>query len=323
MNYTLTQRVTPFFSGLALPEVDDPIRRQFMPTDSEGTVLPYESADPLHEDAYSPVSRLIHRYPSRVLALTTDECAINCRYCFRRYFTGSRSGPLSSLQLEDILNYVKVHREIDEVLLSGGDPLTLSDSAFAEMLSRFRSVRDELVLRICTRIPSVLPSRITDEFCAIIAKNAPAWIIAQFNHPREITPQCKSALRTILRHGVPVMCQTVLLKGINDNAGILAELFRALVRCHVKPYYLFQGDLAAGTSHFRVRLDRSIEIVSELKGMISRIAMPRFAVDLPDGGGKTEITETNFSKGPDGWFLIHGRDGVIGRYPAEGEPTDA
>ena len=312
-------RVTQFFSSLADSDPHDPIRMQFMPSDNELTVLPYETADPLAEGAHSPVPRLIHRYSSRALVLVTDECAIHCRYCFRRYFTGTREGALSAHQLDDILAYVDDHAEIDEILLSGGDPLTLDDDDIGLLLSRFRSVRGSLVLRICSRIPSVLPNRIKPDLCKQLAASKPVWVIGQFNHPREITPECAAALEAITDHGIPILSQTVLLKGINDDADLLAKLFRSLVRNHVKPYYLFQGDLVRGTSHFRVPLSRSLEIVDKLMRLVSRLAMPIFAVDIPNGGGKIELTDTTVSETDDGWFLLHGKDGVLGRYPVEGE----
>ena len=317
MDVILPVRVTEYFSSLATEEEDDPIGMQFRATPKEGITLPYESDDPLAEETHSPLPRLIHRYPSRALVLVTDSCAIHCRFCFRRYFTGTRQGALTNLQLEEILAYVRRHTEIDEILLSGGDPLALEDEALLSILSRFRMVRKDLTLRICTRIPSVEPGRITQKLCKLISDNAPIWVVAQFNHPREITPECISALSAITGHGVPVVSQTVLLRGINDDPAVLSELFRKLVRNHVKPYYLFQGDLAQGTSHFRIPLNQSLEIVSQVRRGVSRLAMPLFALDVPNGGGKIELTDMTVTGPADGWFLLRTKDGIAGRYPAE------
>ena len=310
------RRVTPYFGGLA-QSANDPIGRQFEPTADEGRVLDYELADPLGEKAQSPLPRVIHRYGDRLLLLVTDTCAVHCRYCFRRDFTGGDKGDVTPLELEEVAGYLHHHAEVTEVLLSGGDPLTLTDDALGVVLSTLRSVREDLVLRVCTRVPGVMPSRITDHLCRILANNRPVWLVLQVNHPLELTPETTGAVERLVNVGVPVVSQTVLLRGVNDDPGILAQLFRGLVARGVKPYYLFQTDLVPGTSHFRVPLSEGLSIVRALRSKISNLACPEYAVDIPGGGGKVSLHDSSVSGPVDGWFHLSGPNGETGRYPDE------
>lgn len=312
------RKFTRYISEL-MNDTQGHVARQFEPLDLEDKVLSYELSDPLGEEKYSPLPRLVHRYPNRALILVTDICAVHCRYCFRRNFTGGDVGLIQAEEIDGIATYIAAHPEIDEVLLSGGDPLTATDAELSLLLGKLRSIRIDLLMRICTRIPGVNPSRITDELVSILAAHRPVWLVFQINHPDELTPDVGAAISKLLSAGIPVVSQTVLLRDVNDDPDSLAKLFHGLTVWGVKPYYLFQGDLASGTSHFRVPLRKSIEIVHELRSKVSNLALPQFAVDLPGGGGKIPLGE-HAVKGPvDGWYTLTGPEGETGRYPDEDE----
>ncbi|MGC9311283.1 MAG: KamA family radical SAM protein [Sediminispirochaetaceae bacterium] len=300
----------------------DPVRLQCIPTIQEYNTLPYESRDPISDLKFSPVERLVHRYRDRALILVTDECAVYCRHCFRRHFASSRQGVLTPDQLRSCIAYLNSRPEIHEVILSGGDPLTLEDEKILRIVGEIRRGVDRLlVLRLATRTPVVLPQRITPGLAEALAEEGALYVITQFNHLKEITPTSAKAVATLNRAGIPVLNQAVLLRGVNDSVHSLAALFQALLEIRVKPYYLFQGDLAEGTSHFRVPLERGIELVRRLRRHISGLAMPVYAVDLPEGGGKIPITE-NYLDGliDDGEgkkYRFTGPDGQPYYYPME------
>jgi len=302
---TLDFAVTGYFLSLAdCSNPEDPVRRQFMPTAMELNSLPYELGDPLGEAKYTITPRLIHRYSNRVLLLVTDLCAVYCRYCFRRHFTGKRKGIIGREELNAALSYIAGNKEVEEILLSGGDPLVIADSKIGEILNSIKKKVPHIVIRIGTRVPSVLPDRITADLINILKEYKPLWIIAQFNHPHELTCESIQALSRFIDAGIPVLNQSVLLRGINDNAETLAELSKALVAARVKPYYLFQGDLARGTSYFRVPLAEGFKIVRALAEKVSGIGMPVFAVDLPGGGGKVSLFKVKIEKSERGFCLI-------------------
>lgn len=309
--------VNPYYASLAENLPDDPIRKQIFPSIEEYTVKPVELTDPLGEKLYTPVPRLIHRYKDRVLLLVTDTCAAYCRHCFRRSFAGHKGGIVTDRQLKKIAEYLDQHREVNEILLSGGDPLTCSNEKLEQILKVIRSVRPEMVIRLATRIPVVLPMRIDDSLVEILTQAGPIWIVTQFNHPQEITEESEKALKKLIDKGIPLLNQAVLLKGINDEAQTLADLFQAMVRLRVKPYYLFQGDLAAGTSHFRVSIDRGREIMRQLRTMISGLALPQYAVDLPGGGGKIPLTEDYQYDSDKKNYYFYNMDGKTYSYPRE------
>lgn len=311
--------VTRHYLSLAGEGPDDPIRRQFVPTSSELVSKAYELEDPLGEEQFMPVPHLVHRYADRALLLTTDSCAVHCRHCFRRRFTGSGRGDLRDSELAAVVEYLDDHAEIRELLLSGGDPLTLSDARLAGILRRIRSVRSDLVLRIATRIPVVLPSRLASPTIDIIRDGRPVWVVVQVNHPRELSPECEAVLAALVSAGIPVVTQTVLLRGVNDSVDTLEELFSRLVALMAKPYYLFQGDLAPGTAHFRVSIDRGLELMRALRSRVSGLAMPTYAVDCPGGGGKVPLTEEYLVGKSDGWYQLRAPDGREYRYPVEDE----
>ena len=292
--------------------------RQMIPQAEELHRDESELDDPLGEQRFMPVPRLVHRYPDRALLLVTDHCASYCRHCFRRSFSGGMRGPVSPAEMELAVEYTGSRPEIRELLLSGGDPLTLADGAVADLIGRFRAVRPDLVIRICSRMPVVLPERISPALCGMLSDFSGLWFVTHFNHPSELTAESAAAADRLLRAGIPVLNQTVLLAGVNDNAEVLALLFNGLLQAGIKPYYIFQADLAAGTAHLRVPLERSAGIVSELGKMVSGMAMPRFAVDLPGGGGKITLpVPENLPEVKNGYYIFRGTDDEEYGYPAD------
>jgi lysine 2,3-aminomutase len=309
--------VSRYYAGLARSQDPDtdPIAAQFIPRPGELTVLPYESADPIGDRRWQVTERLIHHYRDRALLLVSDRCATYCRHCFRRHFTGHGGGRLTAAQLEEACAYLSATPAIREVLLSGGDPLMLSDQELEAVMARLKKVDPSYILRLCTRMPVVLPSRVTDGLARMLQGFDSVWVVIHANHPRELTDELRAAVRRLLGAGAPVANQAVLLKGINDDADTLESLFRGLLAAGVKPYYLFQGDLAAGTAHFRVDLGRGISLMKELRGRLSGLALPTYAVDLP-GGGKVPVEQSLIRTEPDA-YILRGGDGGEYRYPRE------
>ncbi len=315
--------VTPYYLSLIGADPKDPLRLQCIPRSEELRVKEYEVQDPLSENRFSPLPRMVHRYPDRVLVLVTDECALYCRHCFRRYFASQRAGVISDSQIRQIGEYVSEHPQVHEIILSGGDPLTLTDDRLKRILRTLRetvrhiSPQRTVVIRLASRIPAVLPQRVTPGLATLLAKFSPLYVITQFNHPREITAESRCSVLELVKHGLPVLNQAVLLKGVNDSAEVLADLFQQLLDIRVKPYYLFQGDLAAGTAHFRVPLSTGFQLMRELRQRISGLAMPVYAVDLPGGGGKIPLTENYLQGEENGWYRFTGPDGRTYYYPDE------
>ena len=313
--------VSRYYAALAdsLDPVSDPIAAQFVRTDAEDVVLPHECADPLEESRFMPVPRLIHRYPNRVLLLASERCATYCRHCFRRHFTGQSDGQIKPQDLAQAAAYVGAHPEVDEVLISGGDPLMLDDGRLADILDAMHAAVGArmLIFRIATRMPVVLPARVTRALGALLRTHGKGrvWVVTQVNHPREITSAFAKAIDCLVDQGVPVLNQAVLLRGVNDDLDVLTELFGGLLRVRVKPYYLFQGDLAAGTSHFRTTIDAGLDLMDGLRDRLSGMAIPTYAVDLPDGGGKIALTRTTVRGVEDGYYILLDRDGRQHRYP--------
>ncbi len=282
-----------FLSLIDKDDPRDPLRIQVVPTIHEGEHLMEEHIDPLAEVDHTVTKRLIHRYPSRVAFLVTDICAMYCRHCFRRRFTGTFQGPATRAEIREAASYLEQHKEVKEILLTGGDMMTLPDSKIEELIAIFREAREDLVIRLCTRMPAAFPTRITPKLVAIIQKfdTAPFYLMTQFNHPRELTKEAVAAVGMFVDAGIPAMNQSVLLKGVNDTVSTLEELCNKLIFSRIKPYYLFQGDLVEGTSHFRVPLEKGLALEKELRRRLSGLAMPLYAVDLPQGGGKVPLTE--------------------------------
>ena len=309
-------RVTPYYLSLcSRDDPGDPLRRQCIPTIRESRFKEYELEDPLGDKKHLASARLVHRYRDRALLLTTDHCAMYCRHCFRRSSAGR--GQISSSELNMAVAYCKEHNEIKEIILSGGDPLTLENDRLIDIIRSFRTIREEIVIRIHSRIPVVLPQRITDELLRSLKNFRPLWLITQFNHPREITPESSEALRRLAASGITLLNQTVLLKGINDNFETLEQLCRSLVRLGVKPYYLFQGDLARGTSHFRTPILKGLELYANLSNRLSGLLRPMYTVDLPGGGGKVVLDSGTVEGCHNGWLKLKSQEGKIYRYPIE------
>lgn len=295
-------RITEYYLSMIDPkDPEDPLRRQVVPTCRENEELKSESPDPLAEVGHSHGERLIHRYSNRVAFLATDICPMYCRHCFRRRFTGNMMGPASEEDISCAAEYIKARPNIREMLLTGGDPLTLSDEQLNRMIGAFRKARPDLIIRICTRYPVSQPSRIDGNLISMLKGHgsAPFYLMTQFNHPREITPESIKAVALFVDAGIPALNQSVLLRGVNDNADVLEELCNRLLQIRVKPYYLFQGDMVSGTSSFRVPLKRGMEIERELRLRLSGLGMPNYVADLPDGGGKVPLCGSYVISQPD------------------------
>lgn len=307
--------ITEYYLSLIDPkDPADPLRRQVVPTCRENESLQSESSDPLAEVGHSHGDRLIHRYSNRVAFLATDICPMYCRHCFRRRFTGNMMGPASEEDISSAAEYIRTRVQIREMLLTGGDPLTLSDSQLDSMIGAFREARPDLIIRICTRYPVSQPSRIDDNLISIFRRHnsAPFYLMTQFNHPREITEDAIRAVSLFVDAGIPALNQSVLLRGVNDSADVLEELCNRLLQIRVKPYYLFQGDMVSGTADFRVPLKQGMEIEQELRIRLSGLGMPNYVADLPDGGGKVPLCGNYIISQPDkekGSWLIRTPEG--------------
>ena len=312
-------RVTPHWLSLLDGRPDDPLRRQAVPTTAEMAPQPGELDDPLGESAHSPLPRLIRRYRDRALVVVTGACALYCRHCFRRRLTGDDYGAISRAELADIADWLAGEPEVRELLLSGGDPLTLRDRDLLEVIRVLRTARPDIVLRLATRMPVVEPSRIPRRLAPPLGRRAPLWVVVQINHPRELAPEARRALRKLQRQGLPVINQAVLLRGVNDDVGVLESLSRALVEAGIKPYYLFQGDVASGTGHFRLPLEEARNLVEQLRSRVSGLAMPGFAVDLPGGGGKVPLGRDHVIGPESGGWRLRTPDGREGLYPDPGQ----
>jgi lysine 2,3-aminomutase len=282
--------VTPYYASLA--DSNDPrcpIRRQVVPLTDESNEVPGDLADPLGEAAHEVAPNLIRRYPDRALVFATDRCAVYCRFCTRSRLVGAGGGARSLDRLTAAFAYLESHPEIRDVIVSGGDPLAMSTERVVELLASLRRIRSIETIRIATRVPVVLPQRIRSELLRALRPHHPIWIMTHFNHPRELTGLARVACRRLADAGFPVMNHTVLLRGINDDAAVLSDLFRGLVRERVRPYYLLQADPVRGTGHLRTPLDVGIRIMEELQGRLSGIALPKLIVDTPGGMGKVPI----------------------------------
>jgi lysine 2,3-aminomutase len=260
-----------------------------LPSAEEDAVGSDELHDPIGDDAHSPVAGVVHRYPDRALLLLTAACRVHCRFCFRREFVGRPARALSKEQFQAAFDYLADHPEIWEVILSGGDVLTLPDAYLASVLARLRAIPHVKVIRFHSRVPAVLPDRLTEALATLLRAHAPVYLVAHVNHPREVTPAFAAAVGRLVDRGVPVLSQSVLLRGVNDDAAVLADLFRTLVEARVKPYYLHHPDLARGTGHFRVSIARGQSLMRELRGRISGLCLPTYVLDIPGGYGKVPI----------------------------------
>lgn len=302
--------ITPDVAALIDPnDPDDPIARQYLPSAHELETRPDENADPIGDHAHSPVQGIVHRYPDRVLFKLVHVCAVYCRFCFRREMVGpGKETALSADAYTQALDYIRAHPQIWEVILTGGDPLMLSPRRLTQIMADLAAIDHVKIIRIHTRIPVADPSRITDETVSALRQNgataigATVWLALHANHPRELTPQARAACARIADAGIPMVSQSVLLRGVNDDAKTLEDLMRAFVECRIKPYYLHHGDLAPGTSHLRTTLARGQGLMRALRGRVSGLCQPDYVLDIPGGHGKSPV-------GPDYVFGADEADG--------------
>jgi len=307
--------ITPYYASLIRNlSPNDPIYAMSVPQIAELNNPSYLNDDPLHEEKYTPVPGLIHRYKDRALLITTSSCAMYCRHCTRKRVSGQIDKCIGEYQLSKIIAYLQEHSEIKDVIISGGDPLTMSTSKLESIISQVRSVKSVDIIRIGTRTPVVMPMRITDELVNMIKKYHPIYVNTHFNHPCELTPQAIEACSKLANAGIPLGNQTVLLKGVNDDPIVMEDLLRGLLKARVKPYYIFQCDLVRGVEHFRTTISKGIEIMEHLRGNISGLGIPDYIVDSPQGGGKLPIlpnyiitTDDKFTvlRNPEGEFIVY------------------
>ena len=286
----LAVRITPHFLSLIDPaDSADPLRLQVIPRPAELHTHPEELADPCGEEKDEKTPGLVHRYPDRVLLLCTDRCATYCRYCTRSRLVSGAHGRQLHTDFDAALAYLREHTEVRDVLLSGGDPLLLPDERLEALLSALRGIPHLELLRVGTRVPIMLPQRITPELCRLLRRHAPLFVSTHCNHPRELGPEAEQALGLLADHGIPLGNQSVLLRGVNDTAEVQRTLAHRLLQCRVKPYYLYQCDPAPGTRHFRTRIEEGLAIISAMRGFTSGYAVPQYVVDAPGGGGKVPL----------------------------------
>ncbi|MHA1108835.1 MAG: lysine-2,3-aminomutase-like protein [Alphaproteobacteria bacterium] len=307
---TLPVAITPHMAGLIdASDLDDPIARQFVPDLAEAIVTPDELRDPIGDNSHAPVKGIVHRYPDRVLLTPILACPVYCRFCFRRETVGD--GVLSSGALQAAIAYISDHEEIWEVILSGGDPLILSPRRLAHIVDALDAIGHVAVIRIHTRVPAADPGRVTSELVAALKRPTPVYVTLHCNHARELSPAACAAIARLVDAGLPMLSQTVLLKGVNDEAGTLEALMRALVRNRVKPYYLHHGDLARGTGHFRTTIATGRSLMKQLRGKLSGIAQPTYVLDIPGGHGKAPIGPCYLEPGAEngGWEIEDWRGG--------------
>jgi lysine 2,3-aminomutase len=322
-NSKLALGITPYFFNLIDPADEHcPIRRQVIPRIEETETAPWEMSDPCGEDSHSPVPGLVHRYPDRVLFLVTDRCASYCRYCTRSRLVSNASGYDFHPEFDKQIAYIAAHPEIRDVLLSGGDPLLLSDEKLENLLSRLRAIPHVEFLRIGTRIPVFLPQRITPELCAMLKQFHPLFVSIHSNHPRELTTEVRDALGRLADAGIPLGNQTVLLRHVNDDADVMKAHLQKLLLCRVRPYYIYQCDLIAGSAHLRASVRAGIGIMEKLRGHTTGYAVPTYVIDAPGGGGKVPVSpEYVLSRNADR-VVIRNFEGKIFEYPeaADGRP---
>jgi lysine 2,3-aminomutase len=317
--------VTPYYLSLIDTEDynNDPIFRQSIPDPREIQLGNCDMSDPLAEDKDSPIKGITHRYPDRLLFLVSNTCSMYCRHCTRKRKVGDKESILTKKEVEKGIEYIKKTPSIRDVLLSGGDPLMLSDDYLDFILTELRKIPHVEVIRIGTRMPVVLPYRITDELVEILKKHHPIWINTHFNHPREITDSSKEAVRKLADAGIPLGNQSVLLAGVNDCPRIMKTLVQKLVHNRVRPYYLYQCDLSEGLSHFRTPVGKGIEIIENLIGHTSGFAVPRYVIDAPGGGGKIPVMPNYVISRGTNKVVLRNYEGVITVYkePDSYEPT--
>jgi len=298
----------------------DPVGKQYVPDAREDIITPDEDSDPIGDDKHSPVKGIVHRYPDRVLLKVTDTCAVYCRFCFRKEMVGKGEGVLSTTEMDAALSYVRADENIREVILTGGDPLTLSNRRLGELFEKLESIPHLDIIRIHTRAPLVQPERVDDGMVSLFLSLKKAlYVVLHVNHAQEIDTRVEDALFRLSRSGAVLLSQSVLLKGVNDNAQILEDLFRKLLANRVKPYYLHHPDLAPGTGHFRLSIKEGQDIVKALRGKVTGLAYPTYVLDIPGGYGKMPLTPNYVENLTDGTCEIEDYRGHKHAYPPKGE----
>ena len=312
--------ITPHYAALmdAL-DPSDPLRRTMVPVLGEFDMSPGEMADPLNEDGDMPVPGLVHRYPDRVLFLVTSFCATYCRYCTRSRLVG-KTGEyhFNKDQYQRAIDYITAHPEIRDVLISGGDPLTMQDERLEWLLQSLHAIPHVEFVRIGSKVPAVLPQRITKELCTMLKRMAPIWLSVHFMHPTELTPEVQVACNRLADAGVPLGSQTVLMQGVNDTPEIMRRLMHGLLKIRVRPYYIYQCDPIPGSGHFRTDVRTGIEIIESLRGHTTGYAVPTFVIDAPGGGGKIPLSPTTIVGRDGDDVLVRNFQGEIFRYPDPG-----
>jgi len=312
--------VTPYYASLM--DSDDPscpVRQQGVPTPAELTVGAADMHDSLSEAVDSPTTLITHRYPDRVLFITTEMCSMYCRHCTRRRIVGEHEGAVSDKDFENAFTYIRRNPEVRDVLLSGGDPLTLSDERLEWLLQEVTAIPHVEIVRLGSRMPVVCPQRVTAELCDMLRKYHPLYLNTHFNHPKEITPESKRACEMLADAGIPLGNQSVLMKGINDCGKVMKRLVHGLVQIRVKPYYYYQCDLAEGTGHFRTSVAKGIEIYESLRGHTTGFAVPTYIIDAIGGGGKTPVIPNYVISQADHQVILRNYEGIISKYT---EPED-
>lgn len=283
--------ITPYYLGLVDPhDPACPIRRQCVPHAFEADEVPGDLRDPLGEEANEVAPHLVQRYPDRALLIATDRCSVYCRFCTRSRMVGHGGGARSLASLEPAFAYLRAHPEVQEVIVSGGDPLVMKTERIEALLGELSAIESIGDVRMASRTPVTLPQRITPDLCRALRTHPATWLMTHFNHPKELTPESKRACAMLADHGIPVMNHTVLLRGVNDDASTLEQLFRGLVRMRVRPYYLLQADPVRGTGHLRTSIATGVAIMEALQGRLSGIALPKYICDTPNGRGKVPIS---------------------------------
>lgn len=301
----LTMAVPPYFASLMDPDDPNcPIRRQCIPTSKELTISPEEMRDPCGEEKYSPVHGLVHRYPDRVLFLVSEMCPMYCRHCTRSRFVGEGRRTVNSATYDEAIHYIRTHPEVRDVLISGGDPLMLSDHLLEYIIQSVRSIPHVELIRIGTRVPVTLPQRVTPDLVRMLKKNGPLWMSVHFNHSKEISPRVVKACSDLADAGIPLGSQTVLLKGVNDNPETMKRLMHDLVKIRVRPYYIYQCDPIVGSRHFRTPIATGLKIMEALRGHTSGYAVPTFVIDAPGGGGKIPVEPNYIVSHQDGKYVL-------------------
>jgi lysine 2,3-aminomutase len=308
--------ITPYYMSLLSPfDPNHPLRRTVIPTVHEFFKMPCEADDPLGEEAMSPVPGLVHRYPDRALLLVTDFCSTYCRYCTRSRMVGHNSVFPSKSRIGKAIEYIRQTPSVRDVILSGGDPLTLNEDRLEWILKELRQIRHLEIIRIGTKMPAVLPQRITPKLTRMLRKYHPLWMSLHFVHPEECTPEAYKACGMLADAGIPLGAQTVLLKGINDSVSIMKDLVHHLLRMRVRPYYLYQCDPISGSGHFRTSVETGIEIIKGLRGFTSGYAIPTYVIDAPGGGGKVPLMPDYVVGKQDGELILKNYEDKIYRYP--------